>query len=166
MEKIMEDYSYHRKLAQFWFKRIGKFKKDKHNEEAEQYWRGHKEIAEYINKITFEEEIEMRKQKNHIPNFGERLENYVEARSLDLSQYSPYHFRISDGGFTVLDTWTTGKYWVVMTDYEAKYDGAVAEREGEKGQLPTGKDELWPFLDKLFFGEDMSEFTDFKEKDL
>lgn len=107
-----------------------------------------------------------RKQKNHIPGLSDRLSAYIDARMLDLHQYSQYHFRIMDGGYVVLDVWTTGRYYVVMTDYLAKYDGSVIERQGEKGQLPISKKELWPFLDKLFFGEDMSEFTDFNEEDI
>lgn len=164
MSQLKEDYLYNLRLAQWWFKRLGKYKRDIDNEQAEQYHQGHLAIAEDIKTRQYEESEVSRKQKNHIPNFGERLENYVDARGLDVSQYSPYHFRIMDGGYTTLDTWTTGKYWVVMTDYATKYDGAVPEREGEKGNLPVEKGQLWPFLDKLFFGEDMSAFTDFNEE--
>lgn len=103
----------------------------------------------------------MSKPKNHIPELVDRLSNYAERRVLDFSQYSPYHMRIMDGGYVILDVWTTGRYYVVMTDYQEMTDGNVRERGGEKGQIPL-KD-LWPFLDKLFFGEDMSEFSDIKE---
>lgn len=165
LEELKKDYIYNLRLAQVWFKRIGKYKKDIDNDRALDYWQGHLAIAKDINERQYKKELEMGKQKNHIPNFGERLANYVEARGLDLGNYSIYHYRIMDGGFTVLDTWTTGRYWIVATDYLTKYDGAILERQDEKGQLPTGKDELWPFLDKIFFGEDMNEFTDFKESD-
>lgn len=102
----------------------------------------------------------MSKQKNHIPELIDRLNQYVEKRMLDMHQYSPYHMRIMDGGFVVLDVWTTGRYYVVMTDYLEMTDGNVVERQGEKGQLPL--DDLWPFLDTLFYGGDMGEFTDIK----
>lgn len=103
----------------------------------------------------------MSKQKNHIAGLSERLVEYAEKRVLDFHQYSPYHMRIMDGGFTVLDVWTTGRYFVLTTDYNEMLDGAVVERGGEKGWIPT--DDLWPFLDKLFYGEDMSEHTDIHE---
>jgi hypothetical protein len=66
-----------------------------------------------------------------------------------------------DGGYTVLDVWTTGRYYVVTTDYLELFDGNVVERGGEKGQIPL--DKLWGFLDTLFFGDDMSMHTDIKE---
>lgn len=103
----------------------------------------------------------MSKQKNHVPELADRLNQYAEKRMLDIHQYSPYHMRIMDGGFVVLDVWTTGRYFVVMTDYLEAFDGNVTERGGEKGQLPLN--ELWPFLDTLFFGGDMSAHTDIKE---
>lgn len=108
-----------------------------------------------------EGEQTMSKQKNHIPGLEDKLVDYAEQRLLDIYQYSPYHLRIMDGGYVVLDLWTTGRYYVVMTDYLEKYDGNVVERGGEKGQLPIN--DLWPFLDKLFFGEDMSEHPDIYE---
>lgn len=97
------------------------------------------------------------KQKNHIPGLAEKLDDYAQQRLLDIHHYSPYHMRLMDGGFVVLDTWTTGRYYVVMTDYNEMTDGNMTERGGEKGQLPG---ELWKFLDVLFFG---SEFTDIVE---
>lgn len=103
----------------------------------------------------------MSRQKNHISGLSERLTNYAEKRLLDFHQYSPYHMRITDGGYVIVDVWTTGRYFVVMTDYYLFLDGVVAERAGEKGTLPL--DTLWPFLDTLFFGADMSAHTDSKE---
>lgn len=103
----------------------------------------------------------MSKQKNHIDGLSERLAQYAERRILDFMQYSPYHIRMMDGGFVVVDMWTTGRYYVVMTDYLEMTDGNVVERQGEKGQLPV--DNLWPFLDKLFFGEDMAAFSSIQE---
>ncbi len=91
----------------------------------------------------------MAKPKYHIPGFGEKLSNYAEENLLDLHQYSPYHFRIMDGGYTVLDAWSTGRYYVVTTDYNELTDGNVVERAGEKGNLPINM--LEEFLDELFF---------------
>lgn len=105
----------------------------------------------------------MAKQKNHIPGLVDKLTEYAEKRTLDFHQYSPYHMRIMDGGFTVLDVWTTGRYYVLTTDYHELLDDNVVERGGEKGALPL--DNLWPFLDKLFYGEDMGEFSDIKSSD-
>lgn len=93
----------------------------------------------------------MSKPKNHIPKLDNTLAEYTNRRMLDFYQYSPYHFRISDGGFVVLDVWTTGRYYIVMTDYKEMTDGNVAERQGEKGQLPI--ENVTPFLDKIFFTE-------------
>lgn len=103
----------------------------------------------------------MSKPKSHIPGLSERLANYAEKRMLDFNQYSPYHMRITDGGYSVLDVWSTGRYYVITTDYAETLDAAIVERGGEKGYLPV--DDLWPFLDKLFFGNDMSSHTDIKE---
>lgn len=93
----------------------------------------------------------MSKQKNHIPGLADKLANYADERKLDFHQYSPYHMRMMDGGYVVLDVWTTGRYFVLMTDYLAMLEGNIVERGGEKGQLPL--DDLQGFLDKLFYGE-------------
>lgn len=91
----------------------------------------------------------MSKPKNHIPGLVDKLNAYAEERMLDIFQYSPYHIRIMDGGYVVLDVWTTGRYFIVMTDYEEMTEGNEVERQGEKGQLPTT--DLKPFLDKIFY---------------
>lgn len=104
----------------------------------------------------------MPKQKNHIKGLSDRLTQYCEKRKLDFMQYSPYHMRIMDGGFVVLDVWTTGRYYVLMTDYLAMFEGSVIERGGEKGYLPLKS--LWSFLDTLFYGEDMDKFSTIKEQ--
>jgi hypothetical protein len=91
----------------------------------------------------------MSKQKNHIPGLAEALQEYTESRKLDFHQYSPYHLRIMDGGFVVLDVWTTGRYYIMMTDYNELTDGNVIERGGEKGQLPITKIE--EFIDQIFY---------------
>ena len=90
----------------------------------------------------------MKKPKNHIPGFGERLAAYAEENLLELHQYSPYHFRLMDSGYVVVDAWTTGRYYVVTTDYLALAGGGV-ERGGEKGSLPV--DKLEEYLDGIFF---------------
>lgn len=89
-----------------------------------------------------------KKQKNHVPGLPQRLVDYCENRMLDFHQYSLYHMRIMDGGFTVLDVWTTGRYYILTTDYLAMV-GEGVERGGEKGYIPTNNLEDW--LDKLFF---------------
>lgn len=91
----------------------------------------------------------MPKQKNHIPGFADKITAYSEVRALDLHQYSPYHFRIMDGGYVVVDLWTTGRYFILMTDYATMTDGNVVERGGEKGDLPVNK--LSDFLDDIFY---------------
>jgi hypothetical protein len=91
----------------------------------------------------------MSKPKNHILTLRDDLQNYAESRMLDIHQYSPYHIRIMDGGYVVADFWTTGRYYIVMTDYSEMTDDNIVEREGEKGQLPTK--ELSEFLDGIFF---------------
>lgn len=103
----------------------------------------------------------MAKQKNNIPGLSERLVNYAEKRVLDFHQYSPYHMRIMDGGYVAIDVWTTGRYYILMTDYLEMFGPGIVERGGEKGFIDTTN--LWPFLDKIFFGEDMSSSSDIKE---
>jgi hypothetical protein len=91
----------------------------------------------------------MAKQKNHIPGLIEKLHEYAEKRSLDFAQYSPYHLRIMDGGYVVVDFWTTGRYYIVMTDYYLMTDNNVIERQGEKGSVPV--ETLNNFLDGIFY---------------
>lgn len=91
----------------------------------------------------------MSKPKNHIPGLREKLQAYANENMLDLAQYSPYHMRLMDGGYTVIDVWTTGRYYIVTTDYLKLTDGNVIERAGEKGDLPLSY--LTRFLDTLFY---------------
>lgn len=94
-----------------------------------------------------------RKRKIHIAGLTDKLAAYCEDYALDLQQYSPYHLRLMDGGFVVLDVWTTGRYYVLTTDYLAmNSEVSLVERGGEKGQLPN---DIKPFLDKLFFPIDL-----------
>lgn len=97
-------------------------------------------------------------KKVYVEGLVDKLWEYADARELDLQNYSKWHYRLLDQGFTVLDIWTTGRYYVVDSDYAAKYPGAdLVETAGQKGQLDMNN--LWPFLDKLFFGEDMTPHT-------
>jgi hypothetical protein len=99
-----------------------------------------------------------KRKKQHIPNLVATLSDYADARELVLLDFSNYHMRLVDEGYTILDLWTTGRYYVVATDYNEKYPGSpLIERQGEKGSLPLEMTELHAFLDKLFFGEDMAE---------
>ena len=92
-------------------------------------------------------------KKFHIPGLPKRLYDYAESRALEFHIYSQYHMRLMDGGFTVLDIWTTGKYYVLATDYlEMLGPRKAIERGGEKGMIPdNSKMQVW--LDKLFFPE-------------
>lgn len=90
-----------------------------------------------------------RRQKHHITGLSEKLLEFAESRTLDFHQYSPFHMRITDGGYVVIDVWTTGRYFVLMTDY-AELSPGVIERGGEKGKMPK---DIYKFLDKVFFPE-------------
>lgn len=65
--------------------------------------------------------------------------------------FSPYHMRVDDHGYVSVDLWTTGRYYVAMCDYSF-LDDAIPTRGGEKGQIT--QEEITPFLDKLFFGNE------------
>lgn len=88
--------------------------------------------------------------KRHINDIDITLRSYTKRRSLEFSQYSQYHMRVSDGGYIVLDVWTTGRYYILTTDYAEIAEGTI-ERGGEKGFLPTNN--LDNFLDKIFYPE-------------
>lgn len=93
----------------------------------------------------------MSRRNKHIPNFDTILRTYAENHLLDLYQYSPYHYRLTDSGYTTVDMWTTGRYYVMTTDYLELVGEGMVERGGEKGSLPTNLDD---FLDKLFMLKD------------
>lgn len=62
--------------------------------------------------------------------------------------------RLMDGGFTVLDIWTTGRYYVLTTDYLAMMGKGFVERGAEKGWVnPDNEAEFHQWLDRLFFPE-------------
>lgn len=90
----------------------------------------------------------MGKPKNHIPGLAEKLSAYSEENDKIFEQYSPYHMRVMDGGYTVVDVWSTGRYYIVTTDYLALAGGGL-ERGGEKGQLPI--DDIDGFLSGIFY---------------
>lgn len=98
-----------------------------------------------------------RRHKTHIPGLAFDLEEYAYTRNLDFYRYSEYHLRIMDQGITVFDAWTTGRYYVLDTNYHKLTDKTIVERAGEKGHLPFGKEKIFKFLDKLFFAADMEE---------
>lgn len=99
-----------------------------------------------------------KRKRQHYAHLSKILEEYTNERSLDFERYSDFHMRLMDGGFTTLDVWTTGRYYVLHTDYSAQDNQSVIERGGEKGMVPldSGVD-LYDWLDKLFYAVDMAE---------
>lgn len=95
-----------------------------------------------------------RRKQQHRKELPEQLKNYCDARSIDFHRYSEYHMRLMDGGFIVLDVWTTGKYFVLQTDYYKLTKTPIIERGGEKGMLPSYGDGFIKWLDDLFFAAD------------
>jgi hypothetical protein len=128
-----------------------------------------------------------RRKNTQYPWLKPALIEYTNDRNLDLEIYSEYHMRVMDGGFTTIDLWTTGRYYVLHTDYSAQMPKAeipggvlsidmndperlkkhkldvsgrprFLERGGEKGMLPLEVEpELYDWLDKLFYAVDMAE---------
>lgn len=92
-----------------------------------------------------------RRRKYHIPAITTTIENYAKSHMLDFHQYSEYHMRLMDGGYTVLDIWTTGRYYFLTTDYLAMIGPGYIERGGEKGEIPTPATKMIEWLDKAFF---------------
>lgn len=82
----------------------------------------------------------------------EDVEAYAKLRDLDYKRYSKYHMRLMDGGYTVLDVWTTGRYYVLTTDY-SELTPSIVERGGEKGDLLLETSALTEWLDGLFYPE-------------
>lgn len=82
------------------------------------------------------------------------LEGYAKSRTLDFHRYSEYHMRVIDSDFTILDCWTSEKYWIKETNYYKQKLGIV-ERAGESGFLPSKKKKLYQFLDKIFYAAEI-----------
>lgn len=102
-----------------------------------------------------------RKPRQHHKGLPATLRRYADSRALDFHQYSKYHMRLMDGGFTVLDVWTTGRYYILATDYLDMVGTDHIERAGEKGNLnftdfsiPGNKPKLYTWLDRIFFPEE------------
>lgn len=93
-------------------------------------------------------------KKQHNALLPALLQQYANSRTLDFHRYSDYHMRLMDGGFIILDVWTTGRYWVMQTDYYKLTDKHIIERGGEKGSVPPEK-RLESWLDDLFFAADL-----------
>lgn len=81
------------------------------------------------------------------------LREYAHKNDLTFQKYSPYHMRLIDSLQTMLDVWTTGKYYVKDTNYlEIAPEVSLVERAGEKGFIETSdKKKFTRWLDKLFF---------------
>lgn len=92
-----------------------------------------------------------KRKKTYYSGLAELLKSYAEKRTFDYHRYSEYHMRIIDSGFTVVDCWTSGKYWIKQTEYFQQTDKDIIERAGETGLLPLGEKQLFEFLDKIFF---------------
>lgn len=82
---------------------------------------------------------------------------YAKSRALDIETFDIYHLRLIDKGVAEIDFWTTARYWIKETNYQAQTTHPIREREGEKGYLPVTKDSLFDFFDKLFFAVDLLE---------
>src|SRR5947209_13833915 len=77
-------------------------------------------------------------------------ENYAKPRVLEYHQYSLWHLRLIDAGFTTIDLWTTGRYYIKETSYSLQTDRQIIERGGETGWLPR-EDELEEWLDEIIY---------------
>lgn len=94
-----------------------------------------------------------RHKKHHNFKLPGLLESYADSRNITFHQYSEYHMRLMDG-FTVIDIWTSGRYYVLSTNYAEMTDKSIVERGGEKDEL---NDDTYTFLDNLFYAPDMLE---------
>jgi hypothetical protein len=98
-----------------------------------------------------------KRKRQHDESLPTKLQKYATDYALDFHQYSEYHMRLMDGGFVTLDVWTTGRYYVLMTDYLGMLsrEQTIIERGGEKGDLPSWREgPLFTWLNKLFFPVD------------
>ena len=85
------------------------------------------------------------------------LRDYAESRTLELTEFTDIHTRLTDG-YTVMDIWpTTGRYYILSTNYADMTTKPIVERGGEKGFVPLGKNKIFDWLDIVFFAPDFSD---------
>lgn len=98
-----------------------------------------------------------RRRRPQVYGLPAMLKLYARSRTLDFHRYSEYHMRIIDSGYTCIDVWTSGKYWVKETNYyqQVAEGHSIVERGNEKGWIPENYPQLQKFLDKLFFAAEM-----------
>ncbi len=95
-----------------------------------------------------------RRRNHHYSELPAMVEGYCEMRGLDFKRYSEYHMRVMDGGFTVFDVWTTGKYFLLASDYGGLGAPGYAPEIPRKGVLPMQvHGATVKLLDKVFFPE-------------
>lgn len=101
----------------------------------------------------------MAKKRKRGDDLRKVLARYAESRTLELLVYNEgLHLRLVDESFTTVDVWpSTGKYWVLNTNYFKQTDKKVAERGDEKGFLPFGEDKIFDYLDQIIYAADISE---------
>ena len=94
-----------------------------------------------------------RRIRIHYPKLYGWLSEYADKHTLDFQKYSAYHMRMMDGGYVTLDAWTTGRYFIMQTDYRAMNpEKHLLERQYEKGMLDVlNKGKLFKWLDELFY---------------
>ena len=81
------------------------------------------------------------------------VQRYAKHNDLEYERFSEYHTKMSSPN-VVISMWTgSNRYYIEKTDYR-KIKGVV-ERQGEKGRLPIGRDEMDKFFGLLFFAADM-----------
>lgn len=92
----------------------------------------------------------MTARSKHYNSLPDLLQAYAIANDLHYARYSEYHMRLIQGDLVCFDAWTTGKYYIVNTEF-VLYEAHIVERAGEKGILPvTDTKQLNNFLNKLF----------------
>lgn len=92
-----------------------------------------------------------KKYVKHYPEIRSYLKQYAESRALEFNQFTEYHMRVIDDGFTTVDVWSSGKYFIKQTNYYLQSDEGVTERYGEHGRISIGKAEMFDFLDDIFY---------------
>lgn len=92
-------------------------------------------------------------KKFHYDELPFWLHDYAKSLFLDYEQYSAWHLRLKDEAGTVcIDFWTTGKYYILETNFHRYRGMHIRERAGEKGKVNVkDKKKLYKWLDELFF---------------